>query len=71
MRVQREISKCTSGLVVEYIVAIDVTRVRFPADACWTVSVWIYNSPLNILAPVALEWKTLIIRNMAGIHRMD
>ena len=27
-----------SGLVVEYIVAIDVTRVRFPADAlchCW------------------------------------
>ena len=23
-----------SGLVVEYIVAIDVTRVRFPADAC-------------------------------------
>ena len=25
--------KCISGLVVEYIVAIDVTRVRFPADA--------------------------------------
>ena len=25
-----------SGLVVEYIVAIDVTRVRFPADA-WRV----------------------------------
>ena len=24
-----------SGLVVEYIVAIDVTRVRFPADAWW------------------------------------
>ena len=24
-----------SGLVVEYIVAIDVTRVRFPADAYW------------------------------------
>ena len=24
-----------SGLVVEYIVAIDVTRVRFPADAFW------------------------------------
>ena len=23
-----------SGLVVEYIVAIDVTRVRYPADAC-------------------------------------
>ena len=25
--------RCISGLVVEYIVAIDVTRVRFPADA--------------------------------------
>ena len=24
----------TSGLVVEYISAIDVTRARFPADAC-------------------------------------
>ena len=27
-----------SGLVVEYIVAIDVTRVRFPADACLLLS---------------------------------
>ncbi len=27
------ISSSISGLVVEYIVAIDVTRVRFPADA--------------------------------------
>ena len=26
-----------SGLVVEYIVAIDVTRVRFPADACISI----------------------------------
>ena len=26
---------CISGLVVEYIVAIDVTRVRFPADAIY------------------------------------
>ena len=25
--------RCISGLVVEYIVAIDVTRIRFPADA--------------------------------------
>ena len=25
--------KGISGLVVEYVVAIDVTRVRFPADA--------------------------------------
>ena len=28
-----EQTTCNSGLVVEYIVAIDVTRVRFPADA--------------------------------------
>ena len=28
-------TNCISGLVVEYIVAIDVTRVRFPADALW------------------------------------
>ena len=27
-----------SGLVVEYIVAIDVTRARFPADACFGLS---------------------------------
>ena len=26
-----------SGLVVEYIVAIDVTRARFPADALFTI----------------------------------
>ena len=26
-------NRSISGLVVEYIVAIDVTRVRFPADA--------------------------------------
>ena len=29
----RDINTSISGLVVEYIVAIDVTRVRFPADA--------------------------------------
>jgi hypothetical protein len=29
----RILSNSISGLVVEYIVAIDVTRVRFPADA--------------------------------------
>ncbi len=29
----RAMSRSISGLVVEYIVAIDVTRVRFPADA--------------------------------------
>ena len=28
-----------SGLVVEYIVAIDVTRVRFPADALLSLAV--------------------------------
>ena len=31
-QVQR-ISRGISGLVVEYVPAIDVTRVRFPADA--------------------------------------
>ena len=31
-QVQR-FSRGISGLVVEYVVAIDVTRVRFPADA--------------------------------------
>ena len=30
-------SRGISGLVAEYIVAIDVTRARFPADAhCWS-----------------------------------
>ena len=32
--VARSVVASISGLVVEYIVAIDVTRVRFPADAC-------------------------------------
>ena len=34
--VQASPHTCTSisGLVVEYIVAIDVTRIRFPADVC-------------------------------------
>ena len=31
-------SNSISGLVAEYIVAIDVTRVRFPADALLVVS---------------------------------
>ena len=35
-----------SGLVVEYIVAIDVTRVRFPADA--------YLQPLRHYTPILL-----------------
>ena len=30
---QLQLCSSISGLVVEYIVAIDVTRVRFPADA--------------------------------------
>ena len=34
---RRNLGSRISGLVAEYIVAIDVTRVRFPADAkaCW------------------------------------
>ena len=31
---------CISGLVAEYIVAIDVTRVRFPADAFFCAFAW-------------------------------
>ena len=32
-----------SGLVVEYIVAIDVTRVRFPADAIFCIAAKTYT----------------------------
>ena len=45
-----------SGLVVEYIVAIDVTRVRFPADACslavreQTVMLWLAWTDSNMPA---------------------
>ena len=34
---RRAVINCIGGLVVEYIVAIDVTRVRFPADAIFYV----------------------------------
>ena len=34
-------AKGISGLVVEYIVAIDVTRVRFPADARVVIYLWL------------------------------
>ena len=37
-----------SGLVAEYIVAIDVARARFPADALLPVLICVY-SHLNIL----------------------
>ena len=48
-----------SGLVVEYIVAIDVTRVRFPADAC---PVHIYSlSFIYILYLLHLKKHGLII----------
>ena len=33
IRPEASFTNCISGLVVEYIVALDVTRVRFPADA--------------------------------------
>ena len=38
---ERIVGSSISGLVVEYIVAIDVTRDRFPAS--------IYDEPLQIL----------------------
>ena len=37
-----------SGLVVEYIVAIDVTRVRFPADALFRYRFYAPNSDLGL-----------------------
>ena len=38
---------CISGLVVEYVVAIDVTRVRFPADALFAMSFLLRNAKTN------------------------
>ena len=35
-----------SGLVVEYIIAIDVTRVRFPADAFFAEEITNTKSPI-------------------------
>ena len=42
--------KSISGLVVEYIVAIDVTRARFPADASLLSNLecqWLRNDTSN------------------------
>ena len=39
-------ARSISGLVVEYIVAIDVTRVRFPADAFHQIDARQDNSPV-------------------------
>ena len=51
-----------SGLVVEYIVAIDVTRVRFPADAPFC-----YNSPAPLKRrSTILQTSFLIRRDFAG-----
>ena len=44
---------CISGLVVEYIVAIDVTRARFPADACSQLPAGAAASPRHDAAAVA------------------
>ena len=46
-----------SGLVAEYIVAIDVTRVRFPADAFFlhiasSLAPWFLNRPELVLSTV-------------------
>ena len=40
-----------SGLVVEYIVAIDVTRARFPADAGTSWEWWPWPHPVHVLFP--------------------
>ena len=42
-----------SGLVVEYIVAIDVTRARFPADACSQLPAGAAASPRHDVAAFA------------------
>ena len=42
------VSRCISGLVVEYIVAIDVTRARFPADASCSFRLFADRSRLVI-----------------------
>ena len=44
-----------SGLVVEYIVAIDVTRVRFPADACITVPMVLCSYGVGRSVPALFE----------------
>ena len=44
---------CISGLVAEYIVAIDVTRARFPADACSQLAAGAAASPRHDVAAVA------------------
>ena len=47
------ISTGISGLVAEYIVAIDVTRARFPADA--------YEQVSRVFAPTRVENKVLTV----------
>ena len=42
------VGRSISGLVVEYIVAIDVTRVRFPADALFRYRLYAPNSDLGL-----------------------
>ena len=68
-----------SGLVVEYIVAIDVTRVRFPADAfylfccdCDTTRTPLALPPQHIPATVSLSlvkrWEEMKWRIAEGAH---
>ena len=47
-----------SGLVVEYIVAIDVTRVRFPADALFVLVVRDFKrvAALTTRAEYKIKW---------------
>ena len=47
---QLDANRCISGLVAEYIVAIDVTQARFPADACGVqCAVLLCGLPLGLL----------------------
>ena len=52
-----------SGLVVEYIVAIDVTRVRFPADALSDLRGAV---PLAVL--MSVKWGRVVLGRALGPH---
>ena len=74
---------CISGLVVEYIVAIDVTRVRFPADASFhnfhlrwlraffsANNVWRCNDIDAIIEPLFRRRSVGLLRSCCGASRL-
>ena len=73
-RQHEHLSMRISGLVVEYIVAIDVTQVRFPGDAVFDVSceivshLFIANAvpPLNDMTPASPGNVSMLLCLVAG-----